>query len=277
MRKFARSVALPIHRYLFARKWLYKLNKALLLLNLRAIGILNFDNDTASGEKWLLDRISHLIADSDVIDVGANVGDYSNKIKLISPTSRLYSFEPHPKTFEILKSQSVKHAYEAFNVGCGSENHKTYIHDYEGIGEAGTSHASLYEEAISQLRDSRSRRWQVELIKLDDFIHDKGIDRIRLIKIDVEGGEMEVLAGMKQALKANKIDLIQFEFNEINVFSRVFLRDIRNLLPMFHFYRLLPRGAISLGKYAPVSWEIFAYQNIVAVNNSFSAGKNIFE
>lgn len=266
MEKIKHSIVLPLYRYLFVRKWLFELNKAVFTLSLRGLGILNSENDSISGEKWFLKNIACLLDNSVVIDVGANVGDYSNKIKRYAPAADLYSFEPHPKTFEALKDQSLENGYEAINVGCGSQSLKTSIYDYESAEDVGTSHASLYEEVINEVHLDKARSWPIEIIRLDDFIEEKILGRIRLVKIDVEGGEMEVLKGMKNAISANKIDMIQFEFNEMNIFSRAFLKDIKSLLDRYRFYRLLPDGIVDLGEYSALHWEIFAYQNIIAIN-----------
>ena len=58
--------------------------------------------------------------------------------------------------------------------------------------------------------------------------------------------------------------MIQFEFNEMNVASRVFFRDFWLMLPNYEFYRLMVDGMIRIDKYDPIYCEIFAFQNIVA-------------
>lgn len=87
-----------------------------------------------------------------------------------------------------------------------------------------------------------------------------------LLKIDTEGNELAVLHGAQNALKNGKIEMVHFEFNEMNVISRVFFRDFWNLLhPLgFQFYRLLPNSAFEITRYSPVDCEIFAFQNIIA-------------
>ena len=52
----------------------------------------------------------------------------------------------------------------------------------------------------------------VQTIALDDFCTQQGIDRIHLLKIDVEGAEYQVLKGAKMLLQAKRIDCIVFEF-----------------------------------------------------------------
>ena len=90
------------------------------------------------------------------------------------------------------------------------------------------------------------------------------LDVVDFLKIDVEGHELAVLRGAERMLGAGSIRLIQFEFNEMNVVSRTFLRDFRLLLPNYTMYRLLPKGLLPLGE-VPVLTELFAYQNILAV------------
>ena len=85
-----------------------------------------------------------------------------------------------------------------------------------------------------------------------------------LLKIDTEGHELEVLKGFEPYIRQNKVDLIHFEFNEMNVASRVFFKDFWEFLPNYDFYRMLQDGLIPIKNYNPVYCEIFAYQNIVA-------------
>ena len=50
----------------------------------------------------------------------------------------------------------------------------------------------------------------------------------------------------------------------MNIVSRVFFRDFRLVLNNYDFYRLLPGGVILLGD-VPLSTELFAFQNIIAI------------
>src|SRR6185436_3522307 len=90
---------------------------------------------------------------------------------------------------------------------------------------------------------------------------------VDFLKIDTEGNELKVLKGAQSLLQKNAIRAIQFEFNEMNVVSRVFLRDFYDILAGYTFYRLLPDGLLPLGRYSARN-EIFAFQNIFAVNDA---------
>jgi hypothetical protein len=91
------------------------------------------------------------------------------------------------------------------------------------------------------------------------------IEYVNLLKIDTEGHEIEVIKGFLSFIKANKVNAIQFEFNEMNIISRVFFIDFWDMLPNYNFYRILPDGIVLIKNYSPVCCEIFAYQNILAI------------
>jgi hypothetical protein len=95
------------------------------------------------------------------------------------------------------------------------------------------------------------------------------VNEIDLLKIDVEGGELNVLKGCKGAIREKKIKVIHFEFNEMNTLCRVFFKDFIAALPYYVFFRMLPSGLIPLGEYRPLMHEIFAFQNIVAMHNAW--------
>lgn len=255
-----------LYRVLFARKCFYSCNKFLFNVSLRGIGILNDEdgNCTYTGERIFLRRIASTWGTSATIfDVGANTGEYSRMIMQLAPRACVYAFEPHPRTFAELQRQSGIDGYTALNLGCGDRRGTVPIYDYEG--HDGSPHASIYQGVIEELHKGRAVATTIGVIPLDDFIREQKIAKVHLVKIDAEGHELKVLEGLKNAIAEKTIDVIQFEFNAMNVISRSFFRDFWSLLPNFHFYRLLPDGPVPLREYSPIFCELFAFQNIVAI------------
>lgn len=261
------DVIIFCYRAIFLRKSLLRINKFIFFLSLRGIGILNYEDEKVSGEEFFLKKLSSTLNNSVVLDVGANLGKYSNFISTHSPQAKIYAFEPHPQTFTSLKNQAEIHKYIALNIACGDVPGNAKLYDYENKG--GTSHASLYQDVIEKIHKVDSGSWDIEVTTVDEFIKDYKIQKIALLKIDTEGNELKVIKGAEKSIASNIIDIIHFEFNEMNVVSRVFFRDISQVLNNYLFFRLLPNGLISMGEYNPLYWEIFAYQNIIAINKDF--------
>jgi hypothetical protein len=59
----------------------------------------------------------------------------------------------------------------------------------------------------------------------DEYAKDQGIERIDLLKIDVEGAEHLVLEGLDALLASGNIDVIQFEYGMVNIITHFLLRD----------------------------------------------------
>jgi hypothetical protein len=131
----------------------------------------------------------------------------------------------------------------------------------------------LYRGVIEELRQRPTAAVAVERTTLDLFGAANGIDAIDLLKIDTEGHEWEVLQGARGYLSRGTVAAIQFEFNEMNMLSRVFFRDFYNLLmPDFRMFRLTPRGVIEYGDYQASWMELFSYQNIVCLRRDLPHG-----
>jgi FkbM family methyltransferase len=252
-----------IYRFLFARPMFYNLNKMLFNFSLRGMGVLNFENYEVSGELHFLQSYFSNCKNLTVFDVGANEGNYSKLIMKIAPSTHVYAFEPHPKALLKLREVSDEYGFKAFPFGCGKANYRIGLYDY--IDRDGSPHASLYPDVIRKIHGSCAREHTVDIIKLDDFVLQYDISDIDLLKIDTEGHELDVLIGLKNFIGQGKVKTIHFEFNEMNVISRVFFRDIHMLLKdQYDFFRMLRRGLVPMKEYDTVFWEIFAYQNIVA-------------
>ena len=258
-----------VFRMLFVRKRFYRFYKALYSISLRGIGVRNFESDALSGEKHFIERHISTIQGGVILDVGANVGAYSKLIRGANSVVRICAFEPHPKTYLKLTGNLAALNVETYNVAVGSESGRLDLFDY--ADEDGSSHATLYQDVIERIHKGHSTKHEVEVIKLDSFVRSQGIEQVALLKIDTEGHELEVLHGFLQFIRANKVSVIQFEFNEMNIVSKASFRDFWELLSNYDLYRMLPDGLVLIDSYSPIHCEIYAYQNIVA---KLKAGEN---
>lgn len=252
---------LSLYRRIFGRKVFLPLNKLLFFMSLRGLGILNFENKTVSGERHFLQGISRSVRRA--FDIGAHVGEYAVELRKQNRGMEIYAFEPHPVSFEKLRCHGSRFDFKAFNLGFGRSPGTFRLYDY--AHRPGSSHASLYREVIEDPQEGDVSEYAVEITTLDAFSSEQGVEEIDLVKIDTEGSEYEILLGARDLLARKGIRLIHFEFNRMNVSSRVFLGDFYELLSDFEFYRMLPDGLIPLKNYDPLFFEIYAYQNIVAV------------
>jgi hypothetical protein len=77
---------------------------------------------------------------------------------------------------------------------------------------------------------------RIEMVRLqsvDEAMAQHNVATVDLLKIDVEGHELEVLNGAAQALRGNRIRLVQFEFGGCNLDTRTTLQDF------FYFFGAL--------------------------------------
>ena len=260
--KILRSIYAGYQRF-FCRKHFYKLNWLLYQLSLRGIGVLNYQDMEISGEGAFIDQVVAKLSSPVVFDVGANVGGYASAILRANACARLFAFEPHPSTFGRLEKQARQNNFHAVQSACGSEEGRLTLYDYE---MEGTSHASAVSGVISGIHQQEEVAIKVPVTTIDVFARSRDIDSIDLLKVDTEGYELEVLKGAQSMIGEGLVRCIQLEFNEMNVQSRTFARDFVELLDEYRFFRILPDGLVELGTYHPLKYEIFAFQNLVAVH-----------
>lgn len=260
-----KQLVLTIHRRLFARKRFARLHRALLVLSLKGLGFLNSESLEASGEAAFLQRLLAMVPATrpTILDVGAHKGSYANRIRQLSSSAVIYTFEPHPVTFQYLRRIAAHNSYEALNVAVGANNGPQKLYDYKYT--PGTTHASLSREAIEQTHQQETTAWDVEMTTLDTFIETRGLTTIHLLKIDTEGHELNVLRGCQAALQRGSIDVIQFELSQMQAASRVFLGDFVELLAGYQLYRMLPNELVPLDQNDELLNYLYIYHNMVAV------------
>ena len=173
-------------------------------------------------EKEEIEVLSKLISSKDhVVDIGANIGNHSIAFSKIS--KKVYSFEAHPRTFEILKFNTDKYKnIKIFNIGISNKKGSLFF-------------KNIITTNIGGKKLSKTGSIKSQINKLDNII--KSDKKIKLIKIDIEGHEHEALLGMKKLLSNNN-SLILLEFCEESIAKRRkiinFLRD-NNYLHSYYF------------------------------------------
>jgi FkbM family methyltransferase len=131
-----------------------------------------------------------------VLDIGANIGYFTLiSSHLVGPDGKVYSFEASPVIYTMFQ----KHCW--LN---GCDNVVLYnkaVSASKGILKFHTGPEDHF--GISSLREiDGGRTHQVEAISLNDILSE--IEQIRLVKIDVEGAEHEVLRGMTELIERDR-------------------------------------------------------------------------
>ncbi|MBL7963116.1 MAG: FkbM family methyltransferase [Flavobacteriales bacterium] len=222
-----------------------------------------------SGEAYVLGHVARLAGPGPhgVVDAGGHFGYYTElALRAIGGNLRVELFEPSPIALEVLQKTLAGPLKEGV-VRC----HKQALGDAPGqltlhLPAQGSSYASLHPfDPLTRDHVRAAQQIDVEVTTLDAHCAAYGIERILLLKIDVEGHELHVLRGARGLLQRGAIRFIQFEFGEADIDSRTFFLDIfRELGPRYTIHRVLPNGLWSIARYSP-DLEVFHVTNYLAV------------
>ena len=138
-----------------------------------------------------------------VVDVGANVGMFTVKAALsVGDKGKVIAIEPIEENFELLKR----------NIEFHNLNNVYIIRKAIGRKKGKTTMIKSLLSATHQLKEIKDfknpefsiQEVDVEVDTLDNIVKEFSINRIDLLKIDVEGAELEVLKGAKESLKITR-------------------------------------------------------------------------
>lgn len=203
-----------------------------------------------------------------IFDVGANIGDFTWQALSLKKDLEVHCFEPVKSTHSLLMERFSNPPAEARlsinEVGLsdrqGEESMKIY-------GECfGTN--SLYERRSCIAENTPfivSKELRVAFTTLDEYVKEKKVDHIDLMKIDVEGHELRVLKGATASLSIGFIYCIQFEYGGTFRDSGARLGDVFALLQGngYMLYRILPFGLFPVRTFH-AGLENYKYSNWIA-------------
>jgi FkbM family methyltransferase len=152
----------------------------------------------SGNEPWHQRRFKELLKkNSVVIDVGANWGLHTlYTSKLVGKIGKVIAIEPFPLAFKELKWHIAKNACQnviALNLAIGETDEEIKLLSKNGSGEGILADCA---KEINGLVNEHLVKQQ----KLDTVVRELKLDRVDLIKVDVEGAEHNVLKGAEQVV-----------------------------------------------------------------------------
>lgn len=155
-----------------------------------------------------------------VFDVGANIGMFSLFVASVCPTATVYAFEPVPPILEKLRENVDRHGLNVklFDHGLSDTARQVAFTYYPAFSTMSVqrSYADTAAERalvrrsmaqddqldvyLDELLDFRFREvtHECRVRRLSDVIDEEGVDRIDLLKIDVQRAEADVLYGIEE-------------------------------------------------------------------------------
>jgi len=167
------------------------------------------------------------------LDIGANIGLYSLPLAREFPEVSIYSFEPHPRNISCFQKSVEDNHFKnvrllPFGLSKTSAMKELYIDETDSGGH------SLIESNMWNNK-KKSRSIQIELRSLDEWASEIHLDRIDVVKIDVQGVEPDVFDGGMKTLKKFQPDiLIEIQFEGLLKRGEV-LQQLLEINPNYQF------------------------------------------
>lgn len=177
-----------------------------------------------------------------IFDGGANFGQWALGMKrALQPANPFFFlFEPQSACQGILAALPIRKIL--LPVALGATPGEVTI---AGV-EPGFGAASIFERYDTYFGDMSAHQELVPVVTIDSIVVEHGVESIDLLKLDVEGAELDALRGAKGSLEDGTVRTVAFEFGSANIYSRTFFRDFWDLLtPLgFHLFRIAPGGRL---------------------------------
>lgn len=203
-----------------------------------------------------------------IFDVGSNQGQFLRLIdQNLDTPYRVHCFEPSRQPYEILRKVAAERPNVVLNnFGLGNTPGEFDLFS----NEEGSGLASLTKRRLDHFGLDFNYHERIRIQTLDSYCLEKSIDHIDLLKIDVEGHELDVLNGGERMFSERRVEMATFEFGGCNIDSRTFFQDFYYFFKshgMSSIYRILPTGTLQeIKKYAE-TLEQFRTTNFLVVKD----------
>jgi len=160
---------------------------------------------------------SRILRAGDVfVDVGANWGYFTLAAShWVGPSGRVFAFEPEPRLFDLLRTNVALNSLdyvEPYRLAVADRRRSLPFTAFAAASDN-------WGQSRAAAPDARAD-FEADAVALDDVLDDRGIEQVQLTKIDVEGGEVAVLAGMRRGLLRGRYRYLLLECHPARLSQR---------------------------------------------------------
>lgn len=142
-----------------------------------------------------------------VVDVGAHIGYYTLfAAQKVGPTGKVYAFEPAPSNYDVLMKNVTINGYQNVipvqKAVCNTQEYSRFFLHTDTVAH------SLHSRTLGKAKTSIT----VEATSLDHFFEKEGWPAVHLVKMDIEGAELDALMGMTKLIERNLAVYLVLEF-----------------------------------------------------------------
>ena len=182
-----------------------------------------------------------------ILDVGANCGATSVFFSACYPAAVIHAFEPSAETFRLLERNAARRTnIVAHNIGLHQVDQEVPL--YRGAIDGVTS-------SVVQRDNTSEVSELVTLRSASAWLEEHGIERVDLLKVDVEGCEVDVLLSLRHVLPKVKVLYVEYDTKEARLEIEDLLRDTHWLC--------IAQMLLSQGEAVYVSNEVLADEKAV--------------
>jgi len=188
-----------------------------------------------------------------IVEIGAHIGQDTNRFIKSFNDLKIYSFEPDPRSIANFMKNVRSKKSELIPMAISNKNGTILLHQSSGNKEYTAGKKSIGEwTASSTIKEpvkhadfiKYKQSTKVKTIKLDDWVKKRNIEAIDFIWADVEGSEKELILGGINTLNT-KTRYFYTEFSDKEIYrGQPSLKDIKKLLPNFEILGIFGANAL---------------------------------
>lgn len=147
------------------------------------------------------------------IDAGACRGDFTAFLVGAFPDAMVYALEPDPALCQAVSQRFRDHAnVHAWQLALQENRGSAKLHVHADPGTSSLLPRPAQGPRYYHHSDRVLATIDVPALSLDQFIAERGVSSITLLKLDTQGSELSILRGAREALERGIIDAIYTEF-----------------------------------------------------------------